>query len=262
VINVDEAIMLQISSEVLRAMDLIASVLEIHMTSYPRIFFLRPSWMWLGMSPRALVVEQANEDPDVDPTPTKINRENAVEETGEGATGLSAQEARQGLFQRRSTALLLSPVVQAQIPTPLHRRFKKWWKSLRTVSINRHSIRRTMRAIVNFLEILLDTQWNRSGVLHFRIKLSRIIRRIQHSNHARHAVKNALGMTLLAVPGFLPLGSPGKWGINYQDEDINYFDPQDERTSNPPMESGLSYRSCMFLNRIRHRRGALGLCDW
>ncbi|KAG8686289.1 hypothetical protein FRC08_012643, partial [Ceratobasidium sp. 394] len=117
--------LLHISSEIIRAMTLIVAVLELHMTSRPRVFFLRPSWMWLGMSPRALVVEQTNEEPDVDPAPTKRNNENGAEDSGEG-TGLSAQEVRQGLFQRRSTALLLSPAVQANVPMPLRRRIKKW----------------------------------------------------------------------------------------------------------------------------------------
>ncbi|KAG9082338.1 hypothetical protein FRC06_005114, partial [Ceratobasidium sp. 370] len=195
-----------ISSEIIRAMTLIISVLELHMTSRPRVFFLRPSWMWLGMSPRALVVEQTNEEPDVDPTPAKTINENGVEDPGEG-TGLSAQEVRQGLFQRRSTALLLSPAVQANMPMPLHRRVKKWWHN---ASINRRTIYRAACAAVNFPGIVLATEWNRSGVLHFRIKLSRFVRRIQHSKHARHAVKNALGITLLAIPSFLPDGSPGR----------------------------------------------------
>ncbi|KAG8683190.1 hypothetical protein FRC09_016241, partial [Ceratobasidium sp. 395] len=104
--------LLHISSEIIRAMTLIVSILELHMTSRPRVFFLRPSWMWLGMSPRALVVEQTNEEPDPDPTPAKTNNEAEAEDAADG-TGLSAQEVRQGLFQRRSTALLMSPAVQA-----------------------------------------------------------------------------------------------------------------------------------------------------
>ncbi|KAG8783545.1 hypothetical protein FRC12_019608 [Ceratobasidium sp. 428] len=201
--------LLHISSEIIRAMTLVISVLELHMTSRPRVFFLRPSWMWLGMSPRALVVEQTNEEPDLDPSPAKTNNEAEAEDAA-GGTGLSAQEVRQGLFQRRSTALLMSPAVQANVPMPLHRRFKKWWHNLRNTSVNRRSIYRALCAIVNFPGIVLTTEWNRSGVLHFRIKLSRFVRRIQHSKHARHAVKNAFGMSLLAIPSFLPNGTPGR----------------------------------------------------
>ncbi|QRV99790.1 fusaric acid resistance-like protein [Ceratobasidium sp. AG-Ba] len=197
------------SSEIIRAMTLIVSVLELHMTSRPRIFFLRPSWMWLGMSPRALVIEQSNEEPDAEPAPGKLNQDTTIEEPGEGA-GLSAQEVKQGLLQRRTTALLMSPVVQAHTPVPLHRRFKKWLRDMRNVSITRRSIYRGLCGLVNFPGLVLDSQWNRSGVLHFRIRLSRFVRRIQHSKHARHAVKNALGVTLLAVPSFLAQGTPGR----------------------------------------------------
>ncbi|KAG8735520.1 hypothetical protein FRC10_010422 [Ceratobasidium sp. 414] len=206
--------LLHISSEIIRAMTLIVSVLELHMTSRPRVFFLRPSWMWLGMSPRALVVEQTNEEPDVDPTPTKTNNEHGAEDSGDG-TGLSAQEVRQGLFQRRNTALLLSPAVQANIPMPLHRRIKKWWHNLRKVPINRRTIYRAACAIINFPSIILATEWNRSGVLHFRIKLSRFVRRIQHSKHARHAVKNALGITFNPQPNVLTKLSPALTGRTY-----------------------------------------------
>jgi hypothetical protein len=202
----------QISSEIMRALALISAVLEIHMTNPPRIFFLRPSWLWLGMSPRALVVEQTNEEPDLD----QNNRNNGhsggndSDETPD-STGLSTQEARQGLFQRRDTALLLSPAVHVEYPTPLRKKVKQWWHNLRTQPITWASIRRGLYNIVHFPRRALVTQWNRANVLTVRVKLSRTVRRVQHSKHARHAVKNMVGMTLLAVPGFLPLGSAGEF---------------------------------------------------
>lgn len=202
--------LLHISSEILRALVLINSVLELHMNSRPRIFFLRPSWLWLGMSPRALVVERTNEDtnPEQD-SPTCQNRSANDDDLGAGV-GLSVQEARQGLFQRRDSVLLLSPAVHVEHPAPLRKKIKQWWHTVRATRVTWTSIRRGMYNLLHLPRRVLEIHWNRAKVLTFRAKLSRLLRRIQHSKHARHAIKNAVGVTLLAVPGFLPLGSPGR----------------------------------------------------
>ncbi|KAG8716920.1 hypothetical protein FRC09_015010 [Ceratobasidium sp. 395] len=55
--------LLHMSSELIRALTLAHAILEIHRTSRPRLFFLRPSWLWLGMSPRALVAEETTPSP-------------------------------------------------------------------------------------------------------------------------------------------------------------------------------------------------------
>ncbi|KAF8599056.1 hypothetical protein BDV93DRAFT_477885 [Ceratobasidium sp. AG-I] len=208
--------LLHISSEIIRALTLIIAVLELHMTSRTRIFFLRPSWMWLGMSPRALVVEQTNEDPNVDPGSNDEPSESG-HRTNDAVhgTGLSAQEARQGLFQRRDTALLISPAVQIESQAPLYKKFKKWVAALRQVRITRQSIKRGLANVVEFPQEVLRNTWNKAGVLQFRVKFSKFVRRIQHSKHARHAVKNAVGVTLLGIPSFLPLGSAGRTYFTY-----------------------------------------------
>ncbi|QRV85726.1 fusaric acid resistance-like protein [Ceratobasidium sp. AG-Ba] len=63
--------LLHMSSELIRALTLAHAILEIHRTSTrPRLFFLRPSWLWLGMSPRALVAEEDGPSPDLPTSPT------------------------------------------------------------------------------------------------------------------------------------------------------------------------------------------------
>ncbi|KAF8758278.1 Fusaric acid resistance protein-like [Rhizoctonia solani] len=47
-----------ISSELIRALTLAHGILTIHQTSRLHIFFLRPSWFWLGMSPRSVIEEE------------------------------------------------------------------------------------------------------------------------------------------------------------------------------------------------------------
>ncbi|CEL51517.1 putative protein C26F1,08c OS=Schizosaccharomyces pombe (strain 972 / ATCC 24843) GN=SPAC26F1.08c PE=4 SV=1 [Rhizoctonia solani AG-1 IB] len=52
------AALLHISSELIRALTLAHGILTIHHTSRLHIFFLRPSWFWLGMSPRSVIEEE------------------------------------------------------------------------------------------------------------------------------------------------------------------------------------------------------------
>ncbi|CAE6336575.1 unnamed protein product [Rhizoctonia solani] len=62
--SLHSASLLHISSELVRALTLAHAILDIHhATPTPRIFFLRPSWFWLGMSPRTVVAEEASPAP-------------------------------------------------------------------------------------------------------------------------------------------------------------------------------------------------------
>ncbi|KAG9124474.1 hypothetical protein FRC07_011492, partial [Ceratobasidium sp. 392] len=81
--SLQAASLLHMSSELIRALTLAHAILEIHRTSRPRLFFLRPSWLWLGMSPRALVAEEPTPSP---PEP----------ETGPDADVLSVEETLPG----------------------------------------------------------------------------------------------------------------------------------------------------------------------
>jgi hypothetical protein len=73
----------QMSSQLIRALTLAHAILEIHRTSRPRLFFLRPSWLWLGMTPRALAAEEEGPSPPAPDVPIP------------DADVLSLEEARQ-----------------------------------------------------------------------------------------------------------------------------------------------------------------------
>ncbi|CAE6336631.1 unnamed protein product [Rhizoctonia solani] len=60
--SLHSAALLHISSELIRALTLAHGILTIHQTSRPQIFFLRPSWFWLGMSPRSVIEEEDSPD--------------------------------------------------------------------------------------------------------------------------------------------------------------------------------------------------------
>ncbi|KAF8710760.1 Fusaric acid resistance protein-like, partial [Rhizoctonia solani] len=188
--------LLHISSEINRALTLMLSVLEIHASNRPRVFFLRPSWLWLGMSPRALFDQAQEED--------RGGAEAASD--ADDTIALSTQEARQGVVQRRDKALLMSPAVQYASPVPVREKMQKTWENIRSTPL-------TLETLSNLIDLprrILVIQWNKSNVLHFRVWLSRAVRKVQHSKHARHAIKHAFGITLLAIPSFLPTGTPGR----------------------------------------------------
>jgi hypothetical protein len=51
--------------------------------------------------------------------------------------------------------------------------------------------------------------WNSEWVLCARLALAPILRSITHSKHLQHALKNAIGVALLSMAGFYPVGSSG-----------------------------------------------------
>ncbi|KAG8705778.1 hypothetical protein FRC11_008787, partial [Ceratobasidium sp. 423] len=185
--------LLHISSEIIRALTLMLSVLEIHTSNRPRLFFLRPSWLWLGMSPRALVDQAQEEDRSGDGNANDI-------------IALSAQEERQGMVQRRDKALLMSPAITSASPVPLRKRIRAAWRTIRTTPLNFE----TLSNLVDLPRRMLVLHWNKANMLTLRVQLSRAVRKVQHSKHARHAIKHAFGITMLAIPSFLPIGSPGR----------------------------------------------------
>ncbi|EOQ99783.1 hypothetical protein J056_001325 [Wallemia ichthyophaga EXF-994] len=52
--------------------------------------------------------------------------------------------------------------------------------------------------------------WDAPSVLEFRLRVSRYFRTVKSSRHLRFALKNAAGVALLSIPGFLPYGSKGQ----------------------------------------------------
>ncbi|CAE6417908.1 unnamed protein product [Rhizoctonia solani] len=90
------ASLLHISSELVRALTLAHGILNIHhATSHPHIFFLRPSWFWLGMSPQTVVAEEESPAP---PGPS------TEFDADPNADTLSVNEARTVLLPTPTTA--------------------------------------------------------------------------------------------------------------------------------------------------------------
>ncbi|KAG8682714.1 hypothetical protein FRC11_014504, partial [Ceratobasidium sp. 423] len=90
--SLHSASLLHISSELVRALTLAHGILEIHHSaSRPYIFFPRPSWFWLGMSPRSVVAEE--DSPAIPRSPTELDTDK-----------LSFDEAHTALLPTPTTA--------------------------------------------------------------------------------------------------------------------------------------------------------------
>lgn len=52
--------------------------------------------------------------------------------------------------------------------------------------------------------------WDRSGVVLARVLISQGFHTLKHSRHVHFALKQTIGISLLSLPAFLPLGNPGR----------------------------------------------------
>ncbi|KAH9977258.1 hypothetical protein BGW80DRAFT_1435937 [Lactifluus volemus] len=58
-------------------------------------------------------------------------------------------------------------------------------------------------------------RWREAKITRLRFVLAACVRAIVHSSHLQHAVKNSIGVMLLSIPAFLPVGSPGqRWFVD------------------------------------------------
>lgn len=186
-----------------------------------RIFLPRPSWLWLGLSPRASVLERTRKRSNTDQNTTCQDNSRSDANNLGGTGGLSAQEVTTKLTRDNVAAesvvtlrvedeTLPEPVTSSKLPAPLRKGLDEWWYSHWTTRITWTSVQQGVYHLRDLPQWVLETLWNQAKVLASREKMSRLLRRIKHSKHVQHGVKNAVGITLLAVPGFLPLGSPGE----------------------------------------------------
>ncbi|CAE6510233.1 unnamed protein product [Rhizoctonia solani] len=90
--SLHSASLLHISTELVCALTLAHGVLAIHHSaSRPHIFFPRPSWFWLGMTPRSVIAEE--DSPSIPTSPTDLDTEK-----------LSLDEAHTALLPTPTTA--------------------------------------------------------------------------------------------------------------------------------------------------------------
>ena len=106
----------------------------------------------------------------------------------------------------------------------------------RASELSEEDHRSIWRSIILYLSRLL---WTNDRMIGFRLRLWSLLRSVQRSHHLHHALKNALGVTLLTIPAFFPKESP--WYQWYQNWHGQWMTIRYERLShgkNLPLKKG------------------------
>ncbi|RDB24188.1 Uncharacterized protein C26F1.08c [Hypsizygus marmoreus] len=169
--------LLQMAHDVRNALNATEAILALHTTSSLRLWHPRLSLAWLGVTPSTVILEERG-----------VFVGEAIHEP---ATTLSQDEALQGIAE---TSESLPPrVLEKSLRKQQGPVFSAGWF---------HSVAYHV--------------WNNSRTLRGRLVLSGYLRSVEHSPHLRHAFKNAAGISILSIPAFLPIDSPGyNWFKTY-----------------------------------------------
>lgn len=171
----------KMANEMHYALKISYNIACLHENSRPQIWHPHLSWTWLGVAPRTFILDE---------------RSTAVtEDIYDAETYLSQEETRQGLAENCGASSIPHANVSLSIPI--------------TEKGSGVGHQYTYSFIIRQIRLLIPRLWRCRAVIGFRIRLSRIIRSIQHSSHLRHALKNAAGVALLSIPAFLPANSAG-----------------------------------------------------
>jgi hypothetical protein len=159
------------ADEMNRAVLVADKILSLHSTSRTRLWYPRFSWAWLGVAPPTII----SDDYEV----SDENYSNHLEDGG----GLSLAEAREGLSE-----------------------LVRWREAKSSASMPRPPGSKSVgeEPCFRFRNIFYGPRITR-----LRFVLAACVRAIVHSSHLQHAVKNSIGVMLLSIPAFLPVGSPG-----------------------------------------------------
>ncbi|EPQ58497.1 hypothetical protein GLOTRDRAFT_36877 [Gloeophyllum trabeum ATCC 11539] len=164
--------------EMRNALQVAQRLMAVYETSSLRLWLPHLSTAWLGVTPRTFILDERTGIPMDDQSPDRD-------------TSLSNAETEEALAEQGTAVIHYEYSGATQISEKLQSPSKK---------------------IVSFRHpwLLIYHLWRTPFVLHIRLRLSSFLRSVQHSNHLRHALKNAAGVALLTLPAFLPENSAGK----------------------------------------------------
>lgn len=143
--------------------------------SRTRLWYPRLTWAWLGLPPSMVINDE-------DTIPEEVQHRHVDPESA-----LSLAEARQGIAERAYPGIDPHKIPVTEVPYKNKPGFH-----------------------ILHLGSWISGFWAARKVLRARLALSKFLRVIQHSSHIKHATKNAVGVALLSLPAFLPVGSPGE----------------------------------------------------
>jgi hypothetical protein len=197
--------------------------------SMPRLWYPRLTWAWLGIAPRAYIVDEPS---------TFLNQEEDMTR----ATTMSYEEAQRG-FDHVDDTLRQKMIIRLQTEA------RKQKKSPLTFSISG-------------LHLLLYRAWNGSRMLRGRLQLSHALRSVYHSRHVLHGLKNAGGVALLSLPALLPSNTRGRFCHIYAAFQYNNKECRKPLVSNCswPMDDCKLYLGTRNQYRFHMARGLSPTC--
>ncbi|GLB35274.1 putative fusaric acid resistance protein-like [Lyophyllum shimeji] len=168
--------LLQVAQALRSALDEAQNILRVHSTSNVRLWYPRLSSAWLGVTPNTVLLEE---------------RGIIADQTVEDEATTSPQEELEGIAEQKA------PLAPAMLPM-------------------KRAPETDTSSIVLWRHFTPRRIWDSPRTLAVRLRLSRYAKSVKHSPHLRHAFKNAAGITVLSIPAFLPVTSPGNaWFRSY-----------------------------------------------
>lgn len=161
------------------ALQVCGTIITAYESSPLRLWHPHLSWVWLGVTPSTIILDERGTFLDEDEEP-------------ETRTNLSMEETREGIAE---SSYVLEPETD------------------RRIILTKPKIRGKLFSL-HRLNSIRHYLWNHPRTIRGRLALSRFARSIQHSPHLKHALKNAVGIALLGIPAFLPPDSAGMNTVN------------------------------------------------
>lgn len=188
---------MKMSQEIRIALDVAQRIATLYEESPARLWYPRLSLSWLGVPPGPYITNE-------DGIPLQISGtssgRNDYITTGEPdpEVGLSYGETRQAFAERGLALDFDRPRAQVH------------YTHIRAMKVNPgHGPNWRMGCSKSLMAELVDKLCSLPFVLRIRLMLSKYHRVVHHSDHFKHAMKNAIGVAILTFPAFMPADSAG-----------------------------------------------------
>ena len=174
-----DLVFVQMSEEMHNALVVADRILLLHNTSSTRLWYPRISLAWLGIAAPTVIDD------------IHVLPHDGEQERFEDEHNMSMAEAREGLSE-----------------------LARWREANSSTSLSRASSCKPAneKGLLYIRNVIYGPRITR-----FRLIFAACVRSVARSSHLQHAIKNSIGVALLSLPAFLPIGSPGKrrtlsWG--------------------------------------------------
>ncbi|KAJ3748883.1 hypothetical protein DFH05DRAFT_612900 [Lentinula detonsa] len=179
--------LLQMAEEAERGLNVAHVALHSYQTSPVRLWYPRLSLAWFGVAPSTILLDE-NEFLSSEKLFASQDLNDAVDPSYR-----PSEEILQEISDRKMRNIVEDPCMES----------KGFVRMLCRLRLNK---------IIRFL-------WNHPTILHARLKLHKLVMSLKKASrsHLKHAFKNALGVSVLAIPAFLPASSAGRqWFTFYR----------------------------------------------